>query len=503
MAMPGWQDGMPVLQPPPIPPRRRSPVDPAPLVPTDGGGQGSGSIPPIPPRRTSAALDVQAASTGDGCGARPALTKTNSLYTKDSVLMGFEPDQPPRPYSVEVPGMTSDFMVELADIDFTGSPQRNHSSSLEDLVPKPAEQAYPDISGAFRELRSTTTTPPVYPVQGNYGGVNSTLPNPAMGGVGGYGWNSALFDTYSSPAFGASSNVGPTSGTNCVPGAPQPSLGAFPGNGNFHGINGSSPAFPAAGNGGAGFYGNGMGFSGMGYPGNPFQSSNCGAGMGSGQAVGNHFLSLGCGMPKAASWGNMLELNAAGGQGLAADGGTFQSDQPLQEAAAEFNENMDLIEFRAGLPEHEYLSLDFFDPLYERGRKESVSVQDKGQNYSFGEAFPSLMDDKRPPPELRRHIRRESHEIWGVSTSQNRDSVKSGGAASHGPIGFEAVTVEQMFGSSDEDFLQTHQPVAVQSTAVPKSSRPPRPPPPSIEKKEQVRAVRWKRNHQSPHYKVI
>lgn len=478
---------MPVLQPPPIPPRRRSPVDTAPLVPAERGVQGAGSFPSIPPRGTSVKPDAQVFSTGDSFGAKSALTKANSMYTQEGVLMGFEPDQHLRPYSDMVPDKTSGFMRELADIDFTGPPKRNHSSSLEDLSPRLAEVAYPDISGAFRELRSTTAMPPTCSVRGNYGVLNSAHPN--IGGAGGYGWNSAVFDARSSPVIGASSNTGPptTPGNSYMPGVPPTSVGAFSGNGNFQGINGASAAFPATGNGVSGFYGNSMGFPGGGCPGIPFYSSNTGVGMGSGQAANNRLLNLESGMPKAASWGNMLEVNPAGGQGLSVNEGAFQLNQPSQEVGAELGENSDLIEFRPGLPEHEYLSLDFFDPLYERGRKESVSVHDKGQNYSFGEAFPSLMDDKRPPPELRRHIRRESHEIWGVSTSQNRDSVMSGGATSHAPIGFEAVTAEEMFGSTDEDFLQSHQPVAVQDAAVSKGSQPPRPPPPTIQKKEQVR----------------
>ena len=499
MAMPGWQDGMPVLQPPPIPPRRRSPVDgdAAPLLSADRGVPGMGPIPPIPSRRTSVNPEVPASNVVNSFGAKPTLTKTNSLYTQDSALMGFEAYQhppPPRPYSVqETPSVPSAFMVDLAEIDYTGALQRKHSSSLEDLTPKPAEFTYPDISGAFRELRSTMATPPVYPTQGNHGGLNSAFPT--VGGAGGYGWNSTLFDARSSPAFGASSNVGAptTSGTNCVPGSSQPSLGVFPTNGGFQSMNGASAvAFPAAGNGGAGFYGNGQG---AGYPANPFYGAGSGVGPGSGGGqvpVSNQFLSLNAGMPKAASWGNMQELTSAGVQGATpGGGGAFQLEPLPQEAVAtEFDENMDLIEFRPGLPEHEYLSLDFFDPLYERGRKESVSVSvqdNKGHNYSFGEAFPSISDDKRPPPELRRHVRRESHEIWDVSTSQNRDSVRSSGA-SQGAIGFEAVTAEQMFGSSDEDFLQvSHQEAMTRAVAKPKGSQPPRPPPPVIEKKDQVR----------------
>nr|KAG5699171.1 hypothetical protein BaRGS_014470 [Batillaria attramentaria] len=91
---------------------------------------------------------------------------------------------------------------------------------------------------------------------------------------------------------------------------------------------------------------------------------------------GGERLGSNTGMPKAASWGNMTELTDTNNQGVAGqvmvDGAAPQAELP--QAAAEFDENMDLMEFQPGLPEHEYLSLDFFDPLYERGRKESVSV---------------------------------------------------------------------------------------------------------------------------------
>ncbi|XP_070200165.1 phosphatidylinositol 4-phosphate 3-kinase C2 domain-containing subunit alpha-like [Littorina saxatilis] len=478
MASPGRQDGIPALQPPPIPPRRRSPI------PTEQGAQVAGFIPPIPPRKVSTNQDVQSS------GARFTLSKTHSLHTADSALMGFDANQPPRPYSIEVSGNQSRFLEELQGIDFTGTipeasgltvTQRSHSSSMEDLTPKPTDSIYPDISGAFRDLRTSTAKPPVYPVQAGYGAYP-----PNMGVGGGYGWNASLYDARSSPAFGASSNMGPavTTGTSPVPGVPQTCVSAFPGNGGFQGNGGASAAFPRAGiNGGASFYSGGLGFSGLGQPANTFygiNSSSGGGAMGNGHPATSQFLNLQVSMPKAASWGNMLELDRSGVEGLPAEGG---AEQTAEEAAEEFDENSDLIEFKPGLPEHEYLSLDFFDPLYERGRKESVSVHDNRQHYTFGEAFPTISGDKRPPPELRRHIRKESNEIWGVSTSQKQDPLRQSG-----PIGFEVLTAEQMFGTSDEDFLQSHQQPQTHSAAGP-----PRPPPPAALEKKKEETARYEK----------
>ena len=472
MAAPGWQDGMPVLQPPPIPPRRRSPVE----TPAQVDLMAS-AAPPVPPPRKTGQRNSQAADSFNAAGSKPSLMKANSMYTHDSALINFEANNPPRPNSVEISGggNSSSIMAELADIDFAftptadgaGSLYRTHSTSMEDLTPPKPDSAYPDISAAFKELRETTATPPAFPMKGNYGASTSTFP-------GGYGWNPSLFNARASPAFGASSTAGPASasGTNTMPSAVPPPLGfgAF-GNG------GSSGMFPAANHGGASFYGNGPGFTGPGFHGNPFYEVNTGIGAGNSQPAGNQFLNVISSMPKAASWSDM--------QGM--DERATNPEQQMPEPPREFSENMDLMEFTPGLPEHEYLSLDFFDPLYERGRKESVCVQDKGQNYSFGEAFPTIQEDQRPPPELRRHIRRESHEIWGVSTSQRKDSVRS--ADSGGPIGFEVVTAEEMFGSSDSDFMLASEAPAAADRASKSTTSPPRPPPPSVKARDQVNFI--------------
>jgi hypothetical protein len=400
-------------------------------------------------------------------------------------------------------------MAELEGLDFStamsnqGSLQINLSSSMEDLVPKPAEQVYPDISGAFRELRGN-----VYPSGAGFGAPAGAFPNRGGGGGSGgvgYGWNMSVLggSACTSPAFGLSTNQGPPPSTAQFPaggvsaiqrqGSPQ-SMNSYTGgaavNRNMAGAGGGHPAAGF----GVGYLSVSAAYDGKGYPvyqmTNPFYG---GMGPTSGNAPAHQLLGVNNAMTKSASWNNILDVPPDQGQGMMHQGGDFTDLFPPPTAAGgavgggEFDENSDLMEFRPGLPEHEYLSLDFFDPLYERGRKESVCVTDmpavKGQNYSFGEAFPSMSDDKRPPPELRRHIRHASHEIWGVSTS----GPKSAGQA---PIGFEAVTAEEMFGSSDAEFLQGQVVDLSVSETGHAGSVPPRPPPPVKTKQVSVVAKR-------------
>ncbi|KAL8561407.1 hypothetical protein ACOMHN_037304 [Nucella lapillus] len=508
MAAPGWQDGMPVLQPPPIPPRRRSPVDasitgqeasppttmpiPPPRRNGPGGGQTSASGQPSASSQPSASGQPSASCVGPGSGgSKPALLKTNSLYSQDSVLIGFEPSDPPRPVSVDAAcSHSSQFLRELQGIDFTRQDplQRKHSSSLEDLTPKPSEAAYPDISAAFREVRPPLAAPGVFgsnasyapatPAGTSFGGPQVGFP--PGGRTGGYGWNSSLFDGAATASnFGSCGSLAPPAPPS-VPGALQPTQAAFPPSTTTTTIHNSAAA--AAGHGTAGFYGNMLAFPALGCPGNPFYGTLSG-----GAARNNPFLNVHCRLPKAASWADMLALPSGGGGKDGSREGNGEGQEEGEEGQGEVDENTDLIELAPGLPEHEYLSLDFFDPLYERGRKESVSV-DRGQPYSLGEAFPSMGDPsasyslgedfpRRPPSQLRRHIRRQSHEIWGVSTSLPTDLARPGVSAAP-QIGFEVVTAQQMFGSSDEDFLLDHTKagiapsVAVPSAAVPSVSVP-------------------------------
>lgn len=499
MAAQGWQDGYPNLQPPPAPPRRRSPVDAS--IISSSGTHPTAAQPPIPKQRTTvkfkSAEGVEGAGGGNTSGSevsssrsRPELLKTSSLFTGDSAVSEYGIDDLPRPHSVHVPS-SSGFMADLQGIDFSSSLQRNMfgtsgslssqnhlSSSLEDLVSKPMESGYPDISSAFRELRSEMVTPNMMVAPPNYAPPGKIFPsyNSSSGGIG-YGWNPCLLDPQANTPFIVPNNLMTPSGssTGSTAGGVSPGLSSFQGNGSY---------------------------SGQGYPGNlssqpstnvlgqpalggPFHGGILGGQMNENSPSYTLFPQMQSGLTRAASWTNIHDYSKPSKNdiGISIEDSVLPQPQ-CQEETEEAGSNVDLINLQQGFPEHEYLSLDFFDPLYERGRKQSIEVQNQNGalNYSMGEAFSGFYQEKGPDPALRRHQRRLSHEIWGVSTSQqleNRPQKKHESIGNYEcAIGFETLALE-MFGTSDEEFLQSKNVLTtsnIEPTNWQPHSRPDRPP---------------------------
>ena len=149
---------------------------------------------------------------------------------------------------------------------------------------------------------------------------------------------------------------------------------------------------------------------------------------------------------------------------------SYGSDHPI--AVAGFDESFvpshaqedgtrDLINL--GFPEQEYLSLSQFDPLYSRGRKESVSVIDTNDlpclgrrdseiSFSFGEAFPNVQQKNHSPEVSGTYDSHSDEHIWTPAPDKMKQA-----EGFNRPIGFEAFDFvafgHAKFGSSEEEFM--------------------------------------------------
>ncbi|CAG5123917.1 unnamed protein product, partial [Candidula unifasciata] len=114
----------------------------------------------------------------------------------------------------------------------------------------------------------------------------------------------------------------------------------------------------------------------------------------------------------------------------------------------------DLIKLGHTLPEHEYLSLDYFDPLYSRARRESVCLGKSSTadlNFSFGEAFPNIYDDHSDLPSPA--VDQNDDDVWSPRSSMEPSQQDRTRA-----IGFEAFDFDSFgdvrFGKSEEEFMK-------------------------------------------------
>uniref|UniRef100_A0A2C9K7Y0 phosphatidylinositol 3-kinase n=1 Tax=Biomphalaria glabrata TaxID=6526 RepID=A0A2C9K7Y0_BIOGL len=145
--------------------------------------------------------------------------------------------------------------------------------------------------------------------------------------------------------------------------------------------------------------------------------------------------------------------------------------QPFPDRATSLEER-DLIDLGEVLPEHEYLSLDYFDPLYSRGRKESISSandtytpkESSRMTFSFGEAFLNLykdhVGDSAAYDQKVDELATNDDHIWGPL----------GDAASQGrklSIGFEAFNLDifgqEKFVSSEGELTKRYSSAAYDS----------------------------------------
>ncbi|XP_055899738.1 phosphatidylinositol 4-phosphate 3-kinase C2 domain-containing subunit beta-like isoform X1 [Biomphalaria glabrata] len=145
--------------------------------------------------------------------------------------------------------------------------------------------------------------------------------------------------------------------------------------------------------------------------------------------------------------------------------------QPFPDRATSLEER-DLIDLGEVLPEHEYLSLDYFDPLYSRGRKESISSandtytpkESSRMTFSFGEAFLNLYKD---------HVGDSAaydHKVDELATNDDHIWGPLGDAASQGrklSIGFEAFNLDifgqEKFVSSEGELTKRYSSAAYDS----------------------------------------
>ncbi|XP_067655094.1 phosphatidylinositol 4-phosphate 3-kinase C2 domain-containing subunit alpha-like [Haliotis asinina] len=347
MALPSGSrgNGFPILEgPPPIPPRRE--LDRAASLQFRTGNE----APPIPPRH---------ASLHETQSVRVPLRGTNSdahTHLPNKSLISLSPvENYASPLENYTPSSnaTSGFLADLDGLDFSDPGRQTfgkerRSSSLEDLPSSTSRSAYPDISGAFNEIR-----PNVY---GQQTTMYPQIPNPNP--TSSYGWNQNLFNK------GYEQN-----NTNSVPSyqAPAPPIGF---------VLDVVPPVP-----------------GVGCPGNPFAPPSGQGAWGGSTRVNS--------LPRPASCGDVFD--SAWKEVGVNDGGwaQFEQEQFLQPSPAQSGSSSgDLMNFH-GEPvvEYEYLSLDYFDPLYHRARKESVSVvpNETAFTFSFGDAFPSLTKAQAEP----------------------------------------------------------------------------------------------------------
>ncbi|KAK3101653.1 hypothetical protein FSP39_005228 [Pinctada imbricata] len=218
----------------------------------------------------------------------------------------------------------------------------------------PSQKLYPDISHAFNEVRREE---------------QFKLPQPSVGMS--YGWNPSL--------FGAQ----PTSAMN-----PCYGRSSFPSSNPHHttqtslGYGAQYTKNPAA---------------------NPFlhapQQSNfhMGATVGASNIM---FPGGGANLTRPASssdFENLRKVDEPVCDNVFSELETFDTGRTSDSEGRE-RRNSDLMHFSES-DEKEYMSLDFFDPLYSRTRRESVSSKDNSLSYSFFEADNSKTTDSEGVPD--------------------------------------------------------------------------------------------------------
>lgn len=441
------------LIPPPVAaPRRRSPVN---VPDTLLEGQ---RAPPIPARRKSLARkneeeDITGFSSDfriDDSNAKRKMTfpKSNSMFSHDDLQPVPEMDN-----RFSLPQSTSGCAMhpDLDGLDFSGSvfpsittESRPRSSSTDEIHDN-RKQIYPDISHAFRGITPQLPPSSQYAYNGSQYHKNvGVLPTSSVPTqhIGGYGWKSSVFNNLnsggaatslaSSQLYNSYSNVTSKGNLHVYPQLPSTRLDVADGN-LMYPANNYLSLFNTAG------YSTNYVASAA-YDHNPQASTGLGTQL---NYVPNIHPAGVASRESSASPSNQFSTPASTGF----DDTFFQNESSSSTADG------DLIKLGIFLHEHEYLSLDYFDPLYSRGRKESISHSEVSSpqspaptTYSFGEAFPNLYEEHTGAA----GTANDDH-IW-TPMSSTQQIVKSP------PIGFEAFNSDvfgQTFGTSDEEFLKT------------------------------------------------
>ncbi|KAK6191056.1 hypothetical protein SNE40_002804 [Patella caerulea] len=390
MSKQGTSSIYPAIQPPPIPTRRRlgsnKPI--------------STVVPPPVPMRVSSLHDNKLSDTLSSIKT-PNIVRKNGADTGNGLLnqgtlMSLSPKNGQNSQNDVNP---HSYFNDFKDIDFSFPPdslKQRRSSSLEDL--SVTKSVYPDISHVFREIRNEpdiTCGPSFTPVQNLQAGQRNSqtfLCAPAQ-----YGWNPNLFgNDLTANKNGSEANFGSKNFSTTI-------------NRLHHGANSVATNMPNAVIGQTsnpntimvpmpnppiiGFI-----YPCAGAPGNPFNSNpnpgnlpNLNPRHVSGFSDDSSLITRSRNsLPRPASWADTLD---------SADGFSTWTNKNLDGnddygmTPTRPSPDTNLIHL-PGRPaeEHEYLSLDYFDPLYNRGRRESISavLKDISFNYSFGEAFPTF-----------------------------------------------------------------------------------------------------------------
>ena len=238
---------------------------------------------------------------------------------------------------------SSKFLMDLHGIDFTRTLSdscKRYSSSMEDISSQSTENVYPDISHAFKEV-TPGRTPPFMPFAAD------ARPPPANPfenrNIPDYGWNPGIF------APDITSSVPPPIGFNLdfVP-PPAPPVPSFD--------------FPQT---------------------HISLSSDHNT-----QHTGGH-------LPRPASWSEVLDMGISVNAAYDAPNSNNKFLVYGGPQGDVVPTNGDLMSFHhEPVVEQEYFSLSYFDPLYTRGRQESISCPSRKDSvsYSFGDAFPQAFN---------------------------------------------------------------------------------------------------------------
>ncbi|GFN93851.1 phosphatidylinositol 4-phosphate 3-kinase c2 domain-containing subunit alpha-like [Plakobranchus ocellatus] len=465
------------IPPPPVAaPRRRSPVNPAgnrdktsSSVPGFEERKAPPPPPPIPPRPHS----IKRTSLGSGNVKESnsseklrGLGKSYSMFAQDGLTAA---STYPGDYRHSLPddggASGSVFHPDLQGLDFSKVSYPEESNNASSSKPM-----YPDISHAFSELKNSSPVPPItqpsnYGMNTLVGPSNASLisQNMAVGMSTGpplhqnsQAWNNQNFygtSNVAPAAYPSQTNVGYNASPSSSYSMNMPMLQTYQGSGFVPQAGGNT--------GGLSFPNNQLNMLNPNYSYmDAFPGTSAAYDMKSASfsgAMQNQFVP---------SFNSSYVPSAVFPP---TPSNSYDPEHPI--AVAGFDENFvaptsddtearDLINL--GFPEKEYLTLDQFDPLYFRARKESITVigseeghpsterQDSQINFSFGEAFPNVY--KNTNDNVFTAYDSSDEHIW----TPNVDKPKQGEILS-GPIGFEAFDFDAFgqskFGSTEEEFL--------------------------------------------------
>ncbi|CAL1535121.1 unnamed protein product [Lymnaea stagnalis] len=484
------------LIPPPVaPPRRRSPIN---FQGQETKLPDEQRQPPVPARRTSLPIkkNVSDFSIEEETGTDVSV-KDNKLPTLSEVDNRFSAPQLTHEsiYHPDLDGL--DFSLTGSTFSNIAGESRPRSSSMEELKTN-AKPIYPDIRHVFKDITESQIANPSLRSYGasqfkNNGssiqptsvrssdGLCSTPPPLPSHSAGSYGWNASFF---AKPSYynnsGQYFNPQATNSGNLQYPPHSASNPSVPSNNNFSLFNPASQVN----------FGLSTPYSSAAYDHQPVNNNND---MLTGSSSKFGYIPN-ISLPRPASCGEVYTLRESSAsptdntRNPIAIAGLDESFFPVGPTTQALDG--DLIKLGEALPEHEYLSLDYFDPLYSRGRKESVSYGDNSsaqplsrQTFSFGEAFPSFYMAHSHQNGSAAYDQATDDHIWMPDKAPPL-------SAKSPPIGFEAFNFDEFgvktFGSSEEEFLKGSPPIIFSSAAYDAapvneirrnvSGRPPRPP---------------------------